>query len=308
MSARRAIVVDVQDAVLGAAERAVAITAADAVLRGLGHVALQHPRAPLFVECDDEAAKLALMAAAARVNANLAVRAPSSRVAWRLRPTVLAERSWQEDGRGQALVLAVAGAVATARVFVADPNASVAAVVARSVPKGRAWVALWGGASGSIVDRDARLCDLDQDRARLLLVVPSAHAVARKARTPITTWLQRARSACASCAMCTPACPVSLPVHELLRAASTAGPRPPGAARVAAAADCTSCGACDTACPQALSPARVVSELGRRLRVGGVSAPTRRRRAFAILDEERATARLGLARYAGTRPLHIERL
>jgi ferredoxin len=308
MSDRRPIVVDVRDAVLGAAERVVAFVAADAVLRGLGHVALACPRAPLFVECDDEKATNALVEAATRAQANVVARAPSTRVALRLRPTALAERSWREDARGEGLVLAVAGAVETPRVIVAEPHARVADVVARATPKTRAWVALWGGAAGTLVDRDARLRELDEDAARLLLVVPTAHAVARKARTPMSAWLQRARSACASCAMCTPACPVSLPVHELLRTVSITAPRAPSAARVAAAADCTSCGACDTACPQALSPARVVGALGKQLRASGVSAPPRRRRGFAILDEERAAMRLGLARYASARPDRLERL
>jgi Fe-S oxidoreductase len=65
---------------------------------------------------------------------------------------------------------------------------------------------------------------------------------------------------------------------------------------IAQAATCTSCAACDLVCPSSLSPSRVISELGRRLRQ--VGAPkTSQLRNVVPLDRSLAIARLGLARY-----------
>lgn len=308
MTSPRAIVVDVRDATLGAAERVVAVSAGEDVLRGLGRAALAHPRATLFIESDDRGAAEGLAEAAARMSAQVTLRPPSNAVALRLRPTRLVEDAWRAAGRADARVVAIAGAVERPRVLLVAPDTRVDALVAAARPTVRAWVAMWGGAGGALVDRDDRLDTLDDDAARLVLVLPSAHTLARRARTPISSWLRRSRSACASCAMCTPACPESLPVHEMLRVVSAGPRRAFRASRVAAAVDCTACGACDLACPQQLSPARVVDQLGRKLSAGGVVAPPRRRRVVPRLDEDRAILRLGLARYAGRAATALEAL
>jgi Fe-S oxidoreductase len=89
-------------------------------------------------------------------------------------------------------------------------------------------------------------------------------------------------------------------VPEILRTLVAGGrARSP---KLAAAAACTGCGACDLACPQAISPARIVGDLGVRLRAGGVAPPRRGPRGAPRLPEELALARLGLLRYARSRP------
>jgi ferredoxin len=301
MSAR-ALVIDAADPPLGAAERVTAIAAAEAVLRGLGERALDHPRARLWIEAAAEDAAAALGDAAQRLGAAVSVRTatPAEPHTLRLRPTALAERVWRARGQ-ERLAIAVAGAVGMPRVFVAAPETTVQDLVGRASPSTRAWVALWGGAAGQLVDRARSIGELDHHAARLLLVLPAGHALVRRARLPLSTWLRRAQSACAACAMCAPACPESIAVPELLRVLA-AGTRARATTRLLAAADCTACGACDLACPQAISPARVVDDLGRRLRTGGAVAPRRRRRRARALGAEHAAARLGLARYTRAIP------
>jgi ferredoxin len=293
-----ALVVDVRDPPLGAAERVVAIAAAEAVLRGLGRHALAHPRARLWVEGPDDAVS-ALLETAARLEAAVAHRPPSS-AGLRLRPTALAETSWRERGAARH-ALAVCGAVAAPQVFLVEDH-TVGELVGRTQPTARGWVALWGGAQGSVIDREARVADLIDDVApRLLLVLPQGHALIRRARLPLSAWLRRAHSACAGCAICAPACPRSIPVPEILRALTLGRASP----RLIHAIDCTACGACDLMCPQAISPGRLVADVGRRLRASELSAPARRPRRERRLEDATALSRLGLSRYATQPPLSL---
>ena len=309
MNAVRALVADAAcDPPLGAAERVVATVAAEAVLRGLGAAALAHPRARLYAESDDAAARAALLEAAAHLEATVIVRDRAPHVATELRlpATRLAEDTWRAAGSGGGVVVAVAGAVERAVVILAPRDATVAALAARAVPSARAWVALWGGGAAQVVAREARIGELVEDprAARRLLVLPARHALVRRARTPLAAWIRRARSACAGCGICAPACPASLPVPEMLRALAGGA----GGTLAAAAVDCTACGACDLACPQAISPARIVDALGRQLREGGVAAPPRRRRVTWSLPREAAMLRMGLQRLDRAAPTVIETL
>jgi hypothetical protein len=225
----RALVVEAIDPPLGAAERIVAANAAEAVLRGLGKIAIDHPRAKLWLEGD-----AGLLGAAQRLKANIEhrpVTAPATN-ALRLRPTTLAEHTWGNGDR----VFAVAGAVASPRVVVAPARVRIDQIVASAQPTSRAWVALWGGAPGALVERSVEVGALDPAAPRLLLVLPTGHSLAKRARVPLSTWLRRAQTACASCAMCAPACPVSIPVPELLRIVTNGRSR--ATTRLAAAVDC----------------------------------------------------------------------
>lgn len=310
MSAPRALIVDAFDPPLGAAERVVSIAAAEAVLRGLGRAAMEYPRAALRVEASDDGARRALAVAADGLGANVEIAAASRPLAveaLRLRPSALAEASWAASGAPARCVVAVAGALGAPRVFAAPPELTIGELVAQAEPSTAAWVALWGGAHGPLVDRELTVGELvaDGEAARLLLVLPTGHSLARRARLPLSAWLRRAQSACAGCGICAPACPASIAVPELLRTL-TMSARPRASQRLAAAVDCTACGACDVACPQAISPARIIDDLGRRLRAGGVIAPKRRMRPAAMLDRSTALARLGLARYARAAPSTLD--
>ncbi len=307
-----AYVVDARDPPLGATERVLATVAARDVLRGLGIAALASPRAKLTVETDDEGAREALRREAERLGATIAIgQSRAARGEVRLRPSALVEVAWRERAPSPAHVLTIAGAVELARVLLAKPTSTVGELVASAGPHTPAWVALWGGATGALVDRSASVAELvAEDRARLLLVLPAGHGLVRRARTPMASWLRRAQSACASCGMCAPACPEGVPAPDVLRALVHGGPALRGngarSPKLTTATACTGCGACDLLCPQALSPARIVGALGRDLRAAGVAPPRPvTRRTATPLEEGRALARLGLARYARAVSLDI---
>ncbi len=280
MNSVRALVIDATDPPLGGTERVLATLAPDAVLRGLGLVALAHPRARLSAEVTDPQAGEALRREAARLGAQLGIIESNGLVgahrhSLRVRPSALAEAAWRERVGPAAHALTIAGAIECPRVLAAPPSASVEALVRAARPTARGWVALWGGAAGELVDRDTTIGALVAlARPRLLLVLPAGHALVRRARTSLGTWLRRAQSACASCGLCAPACPESIPAPDLLRALVAGGPvRSGGGARtnrLVAASACTACGACDLglpsvhlACALDVRPRRAAAQLGR---------------------------------------------
>ena len=289
-----ALVVDAEDPPLSGTERAAAIEHAEVVLRGLGTAALAHPHAALHVSASGAALE-ALRTAAARLEAKVSFAAPIGEDVIRLRASALVEQAWRARGLFQQLVT-VGGAVREPRVLAASPDTRLRTLVALAQPTTLGWVALFGGEA---MDRGDTLGDAISTRTlapRLLLVLPARHSLVRRAKAAHTTWLRRAQSACAACAMCEPRCAENIPIAQLLRALSAGGVVRPTTKLVSSAAACTSCGACDLVCPSSLSPSRIVGDLGQRVRAGGVFSQ-RKTRVVAPLDRALTIARQGLARY-----------
>ncbi len=297
-----ALVVDAEDPPLSGTERAAAIDHAQVVLRGLGTAALAHPHATLHLLASGTALAV-LRRAAAQLDAKVSFAAPIGEEVIRLRASALVEQGWRARGLPQQLVT-VAGAVRQPRVFAASPHTTLRSLVALAQPTTLGWVALFGGEAMERGDTLGHAISTRTLAPRLLLVLPARHALVRRAKAAHQTWLRRAQSACAACAMCEPRCAENIPIAQVLRALSAGGVVRPSTKLVSSAAACTSCGACDLVCPSSLSPSRIVGDLGQRVRAGGVFS-ARGSRVVAPLDRGLWIARQGLARYDREPPLSV---
>ena len=298
------------DPPLGATARWLAIARSDEVVYGLGAIGLERRARRLKLAVRHEDAHAALAQAIARLSAKVElVRLPDAWPPMLGAPAVevreLVAASDRARGRATRTWVTVAGAVERPRVLEVAPDLTATELVAQA--GGAAiddWVAVAGGApSGRLVERDAIV------RESLLLILPAAHEVVRRLRTPLADWLLRAASACEGCRVCTDACPPSLACresgavlepHALL--CTLASGRDDGI-ELGRSLACTGCGLCDAMCPSALSPRALVVDVRDRLRAGGASAKATATGGVVAsgLDTALLTRRLGLQRY--DRPL-----
>ena len=312
--ARIAARLDATDTVVGAvceseplfeAERVVAETQPDAIVRGLGAALLAcgARRGILLVRSDWPAARGALERAAKRTAIEVHTVEPyfpadelAALEAGAAGARIVGARELAElDSavRGQRVTtrwLTIAGAVAEPRIVAVPRGSRIDALV--TDPLIPDWVATSGALRGRILDRD----DTVDETTPGLLVLPKDHPLIRRRRHSLADELLRARSACVECRVCTDACPhalagANLAPHLALR--SLAHRR-----GFAAAEACSGCGVCDLVCPAGLHPRGLLLAL--RAESGAVlehpAAPhpdrTGRRLGITLIAE-----RLGLARY-----------
>jgi ferredoxin len=269
---------------LCATARALAVRFPDEMLYGLGSIAHARklPRdAELVLAVRHDDAHEALAKAIARVGAKVELlRMPDAWPAWFGDAAVSAEELLRvarpEETRR---FVTVAGAVERPCVLAAAPSASVEELIAQAGGATEdAWVAV--------------------EQESLVLVLPAAHEIVRRKKTPIREWLQRAASACEGCRMCTDACPphlggAPLAPHELIWTLATLRDDGVDLSRTLA---CTGCGLCDLVCPSSLSPRALTVAVRDRLR-DHATAPPLDGTATGV-DVALLTLRLGLRQYA----------
>ena len=313
--ARIAARLDSVDTVVGAvceseplfeAERVVAETMPDPVVRGLGAALLAcgARRGILLVRSDWAAARGALERAARGTSievrtvepyfpadelAALEAGVPDARV-------VGARELCELDTavRGKRVTtrwITIAGAVAEPRIVSVPRGSRIDAVI--SDPLIPDWIALDGALRGRILDRD----DVVDETTPGLLVLPKDHPLIRRRRHSLADELVRARSACIECRVCTDACPhalagATIAPHLALR--SLAHRR-----GFADAQACSGCGICDLVCPAGLHPRGLLlamrAESGALLEHPAAPHPDRLGRRLGI---ELIAERVGLAAYA----------
>jgi cobalamin reductase len=288
------------------AERVVAETQPDAVVRGLGAALLAcgARRGILLVRSDWDLARGALERAARRTAIEVRTVEPyfpadelAALEAGVANARVVGARELAELDtavRGKPVTtrwLTLAGCVADPRIVAVPRRSRVDSLV--SDPLVPDWVAIDGALRGRILDRD----DTIDEATTGLLVLPKDHVLVRRRRHSLADELVRARSACLECRICTDACPHALAGAKIsphLALRSLAHRR-----GFADAAACSGCGVCDLVCPAGLHPRGLLlalrAESAAVLEEPAAPHPDRvgRRLGIALLTE-----RLGLAAYA----------
>lgn len=111
-----------------------------------------------------------------------------------------------------------------------------------------------------------------------ILVMPEQHAIVQKRKAKTAVSINRAKSSCCQCRMCTDLCPRNLlgqPVrpHELMNALARGG-NYVDAKALMGNLYCVSCGVCEMyACQQGLNPRSLIAEFKDAMRKAGVRPP-----------------------------------
>jgi Na+-translocating ferredoxin:NAD+ oxidoreductase RnfC subunit len=288
------------------AERVVAETMPDPVVRGLGAalVACGARRGILLVRSDWPAARGALERAVRGTAVEVHTVEPyfpadelAAIEAGAAGARVVGARELVELDtavRGKRVTtrwITIAGAVAEPRIVAVARGSRIDAVI--SDPLIPDWIAIDGALRGRILDRD----DVVDETTPGLLVLPKDHSLIRRRRHSLADELLRARSACIECHVCTDACPHALagaPIAPHLALRSLAHRR-----GFADAAACSGCGICDLVCPAGLHPRGLLlalrAESGALLEHPAAPHPDRLGRRLGI---QLIAERLGLAAYS----------
>lgn len=143
-----------------------------------------------------------------------------------------------------------------------------------------------------------------------LVVLPGAHPLIRRMRTPVHVCLERAITACCQCRQCTDLCPRHLlghaiEPHRVMRVAGYGLTQ--DTAAWTSAFLCSECGVCDSfACPAGLSPRQVFRTVKGQLMAAKVKNPHRAKalpRQGWRVPTDRLVWRMGLAPYVSEAPL-----
>ena len=149
-----------------------------------------------------------------------------------------------------------------------------------------------------------------------ILVLPENHYLVQRKRANTEVMLKRAAASCCQCSMCTDLCPRHLlghPIqpHLFMRAATCKDVQDPNI--FLDTFFCCSCGLCELySCFQGLSPRSLMAEYKNGLRAAGVKAPQVQAAPVSPARElrkapmKRLMARLDLAKYDVSAPLHDE--
>lgn len=149
-----------------------------------------------------------------------------------------------------------------------------------------------------------------------ILLMPEQHIVVQKHRAKTTVSVNRAKSSCCHCRMCTDLCPRNLlgqPVHpHALMNALSRGGRQIDSKALLGNLYCVSCGVCEMyACQQGLNPRTLIAEFKDAMRKEGVrppmleqpAAPVHPHRNQRRVAMQRLKERLDLAKYDLPAPL-----
>lgn len=167
-----------------------------------------------------------------------------------------------------------------------------------------------GPMTGPLVDGT----DTITKTSNAILVFSPEHSLIKKKQSKNSINLQRAKSVCCQCQMCTDLCPRNLighPIapHQFMRVVSnsiTNQTKP-----YLDTFFCSACGVCEMfACPQGLSPRSLIAQYKDALRGSGVAIPkgiisngVNSAREYRRVPMSRLTARLGLTKYNLPAPL-----
>lgn len=151
-----------------------------------------------------------------------------------------------------------------------------------------------------------------------ILIMPENHIIIQKRKAKTAVSINRAKSSCCQCRMCTDLCPRNLlgqPVapHELMNTLSRGG-KQINAEALMGNLYCCSCGVCEMyACQQGLSPRSLIAEFKEAMKKQGVrpkmletAAPVHPHREERKVAMQRLKTRLDLVRFDLPAPLTEE--
>ncbi|MBQ8164904.1 MAG: SLBB domain-containing protein [Clostridia bacterium] len=166
---------------------------------------------------------------------------------------------------------------------------------------------------GPMTGPKANIFDTVTKTTNALLILPSNSFVAEKRKQNVKVDVNRAKSACCQCRMCTDLCPRNLLGHPIEPHAFMNALANNAASQVDAVVNtffCSQCGLCEMySCFQGLSPKTLIGVAKGNLRKNGVSipkvdaAPVEPKRDYRRVPMKRLTARLGLTQYNLPAPL-----
>lgn len=144
-----------------------------------------------------------------------------------------------------------------------------------------------------------------------ILILPPEHLLVQRRRERMNHNINRIKSVCSQCQMCTDLCPRNLlghriEPHRIMRAIGDEVAFDITAYQ--GAMYCCDCGVCEAyACHQGLSPRNVIMELKRKLRINGMEAKSdlkvNGQRDGRRVPSKRLTARLNLSVYENGAPM-----
>ncbi|SCZ04483.1 4Fe-4S dicluster domain-containing protein [Alkaliphilus peptidifermentans] len=171
-------------------------------------------------------------------------------------------------------------------------------------------IILGGPMMGRIIEKDQLNKEVVTKTTGAVILLPQNHSIFKNKQLSLTQMINRSRSACIQCSLCTDVCPRNLighPLrpHRIMRTLSTDRQQ---YEVLTEALLCCECGVCELyACPMGLSPRTINGEIKNLLRKEGVkylSIPSQNKvhemREYRKVPAERLIARLDLSQYSAT--------
>lgn len=167
---------------------------------------------------------------------------------------------------------------------------------------------------GPMTGRLAKAGELIDKTTKAVIVLPKEHPIILKRKEKASINLNRIKSVCSQCQMCTDLCPRHLLGHNIKpnRMMKVIGHGITSDIEAYTMSMlCSECGLCEVyACHQGLSPRRIIGELKAGLRGKGIKNPHTRKELNAnvlrdgrMVPMERLIARLGISKYDVKAPL-----
>ncbi|SHK09421.1 4Fe-4S dicluster domain-containing protein [Paramaledivibacter caminithermalis] len=170
-------------------------------------------------------------------------------------------------------------------------------------------VILGGPMMGNIIYKEETQKEFITKTIGALIIIPREHYIVERKELPIKHIINRAKTSCIQCSMCTDMCPRNLIGHKLRphRIMRSIGMSEGNENILMEALICCECGVCELyACPMGLSPRRMNIYLKDELRKKGVRykkeqgiTSAKEIREYRKIPVNRLISRLGLSKYKG---------